>query len=60
MTLICPHCGGPAVYNGSVRAVCKICTKSFRKDKAVWQKIKNDIVIGTEHFPREVDIEQLT
>ena len=51
--LICPHCGGPAVRNGSVRAVCKICHKSF--DKALgenWVAIKNNEVWGSEKFER--------
>jgi len=59
MSLICPHCGGVAVNNGSVRAVCRICYKSFRKDKAIWQTPKNDEVYGTEHYPKKVSIERL-
>lgn len=60
MTGICKHCGGPSVCNGSNRMVCKVCGKSFKKSEGSdWKKIKNDIVHGNEHFPNDIDIEQL-
>lgn len=48
--MICPHCGGIAVKNGSVRAVCKTCNRSFRKDKEGYRPIKTNTVFGMEEF----------
>ena len=48
--MICPHCGGMAVNNGGIRAVCKVCNRSFNKNKAGWQKIKNNEVFGEEEY----------
>jgi transposase-like protein len=58
--MICPFCGGPAVKNGSTRSVCKVCGKSFKKELGdTWKTIKNDVVHGTEHFSKDIEVEQL-
>jgi transposase-like protein len=48
--MICPRCGGIAVNNGGIRAVCKICHKSFRKDMEGYPAIKNNLVFGNEEY----------
>ena len=56
--MICPFCGGVAVKNGSIRAVCKVCRKSFNKDQEGYHPIKINEVFGNEEY-EEIQIIKL-